>query len=155
MLRIFKQYYPVRNAIFVFGEGVFIFVSVIIASWLLLGKESLGIQIWLLPKALLITATCQICLYYNDLYDLKVTDTYLELGIRLLQALGFSAIFLALVYFLFPQVIISEGIFIVSIVFVIVLIVTWRIGYTQILKLGLFNQKIIILGSSDTAKEIV
>lgn len=154
MLRLFKQYYPIRNAIFVLGEGIFIFLSVILACWLLLGKEDFHFEYLLILKILLITVTCQVCLYYNDLYDLKITDTLTELSIRLLQALGASAIFLAIVYFIFPGVIISEGIFIISTVFVIVLLVSWRIGYTQILNRGLFNQKIIILGSSDTAKEI-
>ncbi len=154
MLRFFKQYYPVRNALFVFGEGIFIFLSVIVASRLLLGNDNTIFHQVLLLKALLITITCQACLFYNDLYDLKITDTFAELGIRLLQALGASAIILALIYFVFPNCIISEGIFIVSIAFVIVMIVSWRIGYTKILSLGLFNQKIMLLGSSDIAKEI-
>lgn len=154
MLRLFKQYYPIRNALFVLGEGIFIFLAVFIACWLLLGGQTILFQIDVILKALLITITCQACLYYNDLYDLKVTDTLTELGIRLLQALGAAAILLAIIYFIFPDFIISEGIFIISIAFIIVLIVSWRIGYNRILSLGLFNQKIIILGSSDTAIEI-
>lgn len=154
MLRLFKQYYPIRNALFVLGEGIFIFLAVIIACWILLGGQTILFQTAVILKALLITITCQACLYYNDLYDLKVTDTLTELGIRLLQALGAAAILLAIIYFVFPDFIISEGIFIISIAFIIVLIVSWRIGYTRILSLGLFNQKIIILGSSDTAVEI-
>jgi len=154
MLRIFKKYYPIRNALFVFGEGIFIFLAVIIACRVLLGGDTLLFQIDVVLKALLITITCQACLYYNDLYDLKVTDTLTELGIRLLQALGAAAILLAIVYFIFPNFIISEGIFIISIAIIIVLIVSWRIGYTHVLRLGLFNQKIIILGSSNTAIEI-
>ena len=39
MLRLFKQYYPVRNAVFVVGEGIFIFLSVIFASWIVLGNK--------------------------------------------------------------------------------------------------------------------
>lgn len=154
MLRLFKKYYPIRNALFVLGEGVFIFFAVIISCRLLLGGGNLLFQIDVVLKALLITIACQVCLYYNDLYDLKVTDTMTELGIRLLQALGAAAILLAVVYFIFPGFIISEGIFIISIAIIIVLIVSWRIGYTQVLRLGLFNQKIIILGSSKTAIEI-
>jgi len=154
MLRIFRKYYPIRNALFVFGEGIFIFVAVILACRFLLGADTLLFQINIVLKALLITVTCQVCLYYNDLYDLKVTDTLTELGIRLLQALGAAAILLAVVYFIFPGFIISEGIFIISIANVIILIVSWRIGYTQVLRLGLFNQNIIILGSSDLAIEI-
>jgi len=37
-------------------------------------------------KIFLITIVCQICLYFYDLYDLKVTDNLFELTIRLLQA---------------------------------------------------------------------
>ena len=93
MLRIFKQYYPIRNALFVLGEGIAIFLAVIIASKILLGDQTVLFHLDVVLKTLLITVTCQLCLYYNDLYDLKVTDTLVELGIRLLQALGASAIF--------------------------------------------------------------
>jgi sugar transferase (PEP-CTERM system associated) len=154
MLRIFRQYYPIRNALFVLGEGLVIFLSVIIASKLLLGNDNSLFQYTILLKALLITVICQACLFYNDLYDLKVTDTFIELGIRLLQALGASAILLALVYFIFPACIISQGIFIASTAIVIILVVSWRVGYTKILNLGLFNQKIMVLGSSSIATEI-
>ncbi len=154
MLRIFKKYYPIRNALFVFGEGIFIFLSVIIASRLVLGTESSLLDHGLFLKALLITVICQVCLFYNDLYDLKITDTLVELGIRLLQALGASAILLALIYFVFPDCIISEGIFIISTAIAIIMIVSWRIGYTKILNLGLFNQKVMLLGSSVIAKAI-
>jgi sugar transferase (PEP-CTERM system associated) len=154
MLRIFKQYYPIRNALFVLGEGLAIFLSVIIASRLLLGNDNSLFQYTVLLKALLITVICQTCLFYNDLYDLKITDTFIELGIRLLQALGASAILLALVYFVFPACIISQGIFIVSTAIVIILIVSWRLGYSKILNLGMFNQKIMVLGSSAIATEI-
>ncbi len=154
MLRLFKQYYPIRNALFVLGEGVFIFLSVLFSCRLLIGGSAQLFQGDVVLKSLLITITCQMCLYYNDLYDLKVTDTLLELGIRLFQALGAAAILLAVIYFIFPKFIISGGIFIISITFIIILIVSWRIGYTRVLNIGLFNQKIIIIGSSDTAIEI-
>jgi len=154
MIRLFKQYYPIRNAIFVLGEGIIIFLSVIIACWIIIGDQELHMGPALLMKALLITFCCQVCLYYNDLYDLRITDTSIELGVRLLQALGTAAIILALVYFFFPTVVISEGIFFVSIAIVIMFIVSWRIVYTHILNQGLFNEKIIILGSSETAREI-
>ena len=154
MLRIFKQYYPVRNAFFVVGEGLFIFFSVIIARWLLIGHDFILEDHALLFKTLLISVVCQLFLYYNDLYDLNVTDTYQELFIRLLQALGASAIFLAGVYFLFPACIIGSGVFIVSICFVIAFIVLWRVGYTHVLNRGLFDKNIVLLGSGELARNI-
>ncbi|MEA1948708.1 MAG: capsular biosynthesis protein CpsE, partial [Thermodesulfobacteriota bacterium] len=101
MLRIFKQYYPIRNIFFFIGEGLVIYISVIFASWILLKAESFSFDLWMYLKIFLITFICQTCLYYNDLYDLTVTDSFLELGIRLLQSLGASAIFLAGVYIIF------------------------------------------------------
>ena len=146
MLRLFKQYYPIRNAIFVVGEGLSIFLSVIFASWLVIGHDFILTDQIILLKTLLIASVVQLCLYFNNLYDLNVTGSYQELFIRLLQALGVSAILLALIYFLFPGCIIGRGIFIVSICFVVVFIVVWRTAYTHVLNHGLFDQKIILLG---------
>jgi len=154
MLQIFKKYYPLRNIFFVFGEGIFIYASVLLASVIILGQEFFIPDHRLLMKVFLITVVCQSCLYYNDLYDLKITDSFKELGVRLLQALGFAAIFLAFFYTLFPNAIIGTGIFLVSICFVILLIVSWRLGYSLILNRGLFNQKIILLGSGELVKNI-
>lgn len=155
MLRILKQYFPLRNALFVIGEGFFLLFSVLIATQLLLkgyDPESF-FQIFL--KSLLIAIICQACLYYNDLYDLNVTDSIKELCIRLLQALGASAILLAVIYIIFPSLIIGRGIFGASIAIVVVFIVSWRIAYAQILKRGLFDQNIILLGSGKLSKDII
>jgi len=155
MLRIFKQYYPIRNIFFVIGEGLVIYASVFLASWIVIKTEPAGFSHWLWLKIFLITFVCQTLLYYNDLYDLTVTDSFLELGIRLLQSLGASAIFLALVYIIFPEAIIGQGIFFVSIGFIILLIVSWRFGYKLILDRNLFNRNIILMGSGDLAKNII
>jgi sugar transferase (PEP-CTERM system associated) len=154
VLQIFKKYYPMRNIFFVAGEGFFIFISVILASMIILGQESFVLNSQLLMKVFLITAVCQACLYFNDLYNLKITNSFNELGIRLLQALGFAAIFLAIFYILFPDAIIASGIFFITVFFAILLIGSWRFGYSLILNQGLFNQKIILLGSGDLINDI-
>jgi sugar transferase (PEP-CTERM system associated) len=155
MLRIFKQYYPIRNIFFIIVEGLAIYISVTFASWIFLKAESFAFDLWFYFKILLITLIFQTCLYYNDLYDLRVTDSFLELGIRLLQALGASAIFLAGIYIIFPGVIIGHGVFAISVCFVILIVVSWRFCYKIILDHGLFNQKIILLGSDGLAKDII
>ena len=154
MLRIFKKYYPVRNIFFVVGECFFIYASVLTASLVVFGPGSFSLDFGLLLKIFLITFVCQICLYYNDLYDLKATNSASELGIRLLQALGFAAILLAFLYIIFPKAIIARGIFVISICLIIMLIVSWRFFYSMILSNGIFNQKIILLGSGDVIKDI-
>ena len=154
MLRFFKKYYPIRNIFFVIGEGLFIFVSVFLASWIILGPDAFIYDHYILLKILLITFVCQSCLYYNDLYDLTISDSYNEISLRLLQALGIAAIFLAFIYLIVPQAVIGTGIFVVSLGFVILLIVSWRFCYTLVLNRGLFNQNIILLGSADLVGDI-
>jgi sugar transferase (PEP-CTERM system associated) len=154
MLRVFKQYYPIRNIFFVIGEGLVIYVSVFLAALILLGTESFATDSWLFLKILLITFVCQACLYYTDLYDLTITDDFKELGIRLLQALGFASIILAFIYLIFPTTIIGTGIFVVSIGILILLIVSWRFSYSLVLNHGFFNQKIILLGRGKLAENI-
>ena len=155
MLRLLKRYYPVRNAIFVVCEGGLIFLSVFVALWL---QETHGVSgqlhEWAPLKITLITFICLLCLYYNDLYDIQVTDSFPELGIRLLQALGAAAILLAGLYLLFPGLIIGRSIFLVSSAILIVMIVSWRFCYSQVLSRGLFDQKIILLGFSELARDI-
>ncbi len=155
MLRIFRQYYPIRNIFFVIGESLFIYNSVLVANWILSGSGHLVIDQWLFLKILLIAFVCQACLYYNDLYDLNVADNFSELGVRLLQSLGCAAIFLSCIYLIFPQTIIRKGVFILSVGFAILFIVSWRLCYTIVLNRGMFNKKIILLGSSDLVKNII
>ncbi len=147
MLRLFRQYYPIRNLFFVAGEGLVIYASFLLASLALQGPSVVEKDPWIALKSLLITLVCQACLYYNDLYDLKVTDTLKELTIRLVQSLGFAAVILALVYVLFPRTEVSTATFAVSVGLVVLLVASWRFGYSIVLQRGLFNQKIMLLGS--------
>jgi sugar transferase (PEP-CTERM system associated) len=155
MLRLFRKYYPIRNVIFASGEGLVIYLSVIIAAYIKLGNDLHIFDDWIVLKSMLITVVCQMALYYNDLYDLQVTNNYTELGIRLLQALGIATIFFGIAYYLIPQLMIGEGIFVIMIGLLILLIVSWRIGYTLVLEKGLFNQKLIIIGSGELAIGII
>ncbi len=154
MLRFFKKYYPIRNVFFVIGESLFIFLSVFLSSLIILGQGFLDHDHYLILKILLIAIVCQTCLYYNDLYDIKFSENFKELGLRLLQALGFTAIFLSLIYFIIPKAMIGPGIFLISICFIVLIIISWRFCYTIALEHGLFNQKIILLGSADLIGKI-
>ncbi len=154
MLRVLKHY-PLRNAFFVVGEGATIFVSVFISCLIVFGIESFVFDKWLLFKILLITFICQMCLYYNDLYDMNVADSFPELSIRLLQALGAAAIFLAGIYIILPATIIGQWIFEISIGFVVLLIACWRFCYKIILYHGMFDKKILLLGSGELRKNII
>lgn len=154
MLSILRQYFPVRNMLFFILEGCVIFSCFLLSTVLLTFSSSYWFDLMLVLRILLITAIIQTCLYYNDLYDFDIVSQIPEIIIRLLQSLGVTSILLAGVYFLFPLVILDQKIYILSIFFLIFFIIFWRVGYLHILNKGMYNQRIIILGSSKLAKDI-
>ncbi len=155
MLRFLKQYYPIRNIVFYIIEGIVIFASVLLATVLLTFSDSYWFDVMLCLRIVLVTFVCQAALYYNDLYDFQVAVDLPEISIRLLQSLGVTAIVLAFIYFAFPLAIIDQGIFVLSILFLLVFIIGWRFVYIYcVLNNGYFNENIIILGSSDLAIDI-
>lgn len=140
--------------LFFFLEGCVIFSCFLLSTALLTFSNSYWFDLILILRILLITAILQTCLYYNDLYDFDIASQIPEIIIRLLQSLGVASILLACVYFLFPIVILDQKIYILSIFILIFFIIFWRVGYLHILNKGIFNQRIIILGSSKLAKDI-
>jgi sugar transferase (PEP-CTERM system associated) len=156
IVRIFDQYIPVRKIAFFFLESVFIMAMVIAGTYLRFAGDTVRLVAYegLFFKALLIVGSAQFSLYYFDLYDLKIFRSNLELAIRLLQSLGVSSLLLAVLYYLFPLLIIGRGIFLISLGFIGVVIVSWRIIYNHILKTRQFDQKIMIVGCGPLAKSI-
>lgn len=153
-LRVFKKDLPLRNLLFVIGEGALIYAAVLIAAFLRLDSASFLYR-EVLGKAIVIMAVCQTCLYYNELYNLKVTDTALEMSLRLTKALGIASILLALVYYCIPSLLIGHDIFFITLVFLIILIVSWRFGYYWILKKKMFTEKVMILEGGMLSQEII
>src|SRR5438477_484428 len=81
----------------------------------------------MLPKALVITSICQVCLYYGDLYDNPhVAKNRAELLIRTLQALGVTLLILAAVYTLFPKLTVDRGVLAPAAGLAVGAVVAWR-----------------------------
>ena len=112
----------------------------------------LGI-IW--PKVLLIAIIAQLSLYFNDLYESKTSDSNIDLASRLIQSVGITSIILAIIYFLWPDMIIGTWIFFVSLIFLLLFLVSWRLLYSVVIKRKMFAEKAIILGSDELARNIL
>jgi len=157
MIRIFRQYFSITSFVFVLGEGLLIYWAVFWATYFIfhLDLELLSIQpmIWL--KILLITIITQASLYFNDLYEKKSIDNYIDLFTRLIQSIGITSIVLAVIYFLFPSIMIGRWIFFISIIFLLLLLVSWRLLYSLVMRRKLFAEKAIILGSGELARDIL
>jgi sugar transferase (PEP-CTERM system associated) len=156
IIPFFKRDISLRQVFFVIGEGVLIYAAILTAAFIHSGSVyDSFLSGEALSKGLLILVICQTTLYYNELYNLKVTDTQLELGLRLTKALGIASIILALVYFLLPSLILGRGIFFISLLLLVLLIIPWRFAYNWVLKKKMFTEKILILGSGRISQEII
>jgi len=104
-----------------------------------------------LVKALLLAGITQACLYYADLYDLRVVSDRRELFIRLLQALGAASFILAGVYYWLPAIFIGRGVFTIAVVLIVALVGGWRLLYDWIGRHVAPRERLLIVGTSAAA----
>lgn len=157
MIRLFKQYISIHKLIFIFGEGLLIFLAALLATYFFIGRgvglvDTLAI-IW--PKLLLVTFITQLSLYFNDLYEFKSTDNLLDLASRLIQAIGITSIILAIVYFLWPELVIGQWVFFISLIFLLLFISSWRFLYSLVIRKRLFSEKAILLGAGELSHDLL
>ena len=155
MVRVFRNLYTIRNMFYIFTEGFFIYLSVIVSSLIILNGSIDLFDFWLHIRSGVIAFTCIICLYYNSVYDITLTRDYSELSIRLLQAFGVALIVLAGIYAIFQNMIICRGLFLIYLPIVMCLISIWRFLYLIVLKKGFMNQRVIVVGSGEIAEDII
>ncbi len=156
MVKLFERYYPVRRILFFFGETVFILAIItLVFLWKVGGDLSYldDYHLWL--KILFILVVCQISLYYFDLYRFKPGDNLFETSVRICQALGVASIITGFAYIAFPQLILLQGTFLISLVFFIIAAVSWRLVYLWAIKNDFLNEKVVLLGSGKLAAEII
>jgi sugar transferase (PEP-CTERM system associated) len=101
-----------------------------------------------LLKTLLLAGIMQACLYYADLYDLRVVSERRELFIRLLQALGAASFILAGVYYWLPAVFIGRGVFTIAIGLIVGLVGGWRLLYDWIGRHLAPRERLLLVGTS-------
>ena len=103
MIRLFKVYYPLRTLVLLAGEALIVWLSFVLGtmlrnqdSWLLLNVEGGYLKI------LAVTGIVLLLSHWLDLYDSSSLDKIWEQGLRILVVIGFVALTLSAVGFLFP-----------------------------------------------------
>jgi sugar transferase (PEP-CTERM system associated) len=143
----------VRIATLVLLETTLIVSAVPLAAYVRLGDVAWDIAANEngLAKTLLVAFVAQACLYYADLYDLKVVADRRELFIRIVQALSSASFILAAIYFWFPALIIGRGVFMVAAAIVIVLVIGWRVAFDWLSRRVRPRERLLLVGTSPAA----
>jgi sugar transferase (PEP-CTERM system associated) len=106
----------------------------------------------MLSKIVIVTALCQLCFYYNDLYDLTVVQSNRELVVRLLQAAGAATIVLAVACVIVPTLILDPGTFVTALGVFVVAVLTWRITFNHLARDPHLEERVLIVGTGKTAR---
>jgi sugar transferase (PEP-CTERM system associated) len=150
-MQVFNRYVSTRGLTVFAGELLLIFGSVALAAFLQ-HTPDLSANLW---KIALVTVVCQLCLYYNDFYDLTVVHSNRELIVRLLQAAGAASIVLAAIYFVNPRLMIGNGIFVSALFVFLVAILGWRLAFNGLTgSLKLDEERVLFVGTGETARKV-
>jgi sugar transferase (PEP-CTERM system associated) len=149
-MQLFNRYVSTRSLTVFAGELLLIFGSVALAA-LLQNTPDLTANFW---KIALVTVICQLCLYYNDFYDLTVVHSNRELVVRLLQAAGAASIVLAVLYFVRPQLMIGSGIFVSALFVFLIAILGWRLAFNQLTGSLKLEERVLFVGTGETARKV-
>src|SRR3954453_22016492 len=152
-MQVFNRNVSVRG-LTVFGfEIVLISGSMALAASLHGGFTSAAADA-VLWKIAAVTALCELCFYYNDLYDLTVVHSNRELVVRLLQAAGAATIVLSAACVVFPTLLLDPSTFVTALGVFVIAVLTWRIAFNRFAHDPHLEERLLIVGTGLTARKL-
>src|SRR6185503_13586492 len=119
------------------------------AIWIRFGSEASELLssalIW--AKIIALLLVMQGAFYIFGLYDFSTIRQRATLYMRLFQATGFASIALAVVFYLFPRLMLGRGVFLVSLLLMLTVMSCWRMFATWLLGHPRLAERILILGT--------
>ena len=136
---------------------VFGFETILISGSVLLAAQVHGVlghaagTLW---KVVLVTALCELCFYYNDLYDLTRVHGRTELVVHVLQGTGAAAIALAVLSVVLPSILLGGGTFITTLGMLLVAIPLWRLAFLGLTTDPYLEDRVLIVGTGTLAQTV-
>ncbi len=108
-----------------------------------------------MQSAIVVVVTvCLACFYCNDLYDLSAGHGGVDRVLRIQQSLGAASLLLGGLYFLFPDLLLGRGVFIIGMILVAIFIFLSRNILDRAWHLTAPMQRVVILGTGQLALEL-
>jgi sugar transferase (PEP-CTERM system associated) len=139
------------------GLTVFGFETVLVSGSILVAAAvhgSLPYATGALWKVVIVTAVCELCFYYNDLYDLTRVHAKQALAVGVLQGIGAAAIALAAVSAFVPSLLIGSGTFVTVMVLLLVVVPIWRLAFDGLTNDPHLEERVLVVGSGELARVV-
>ncbi|MGA9388934.1 MAG: TIGR03013 family XrtA/PEP-CTERM system glycosyltransferase [Candidatus Sulfotelmatobacter sp.] len=156
MIRLFKVYYPLRTLVLLAGEALIVWTSFVLAtmwrsqdSWLLLNVEGGYIKI------LVVTLVVLLLSHWLDLYDSASFDKNWEQSLRILMVMGFVALALSAVGFLFPGFLPGNDSALLGLIILTFTLFCWRGAYSWMVKQPFLRERVYVLGTGERAERLM
>ena len=156
MIRLFKVYYPLRTLVLLAGEALIVWVSFVLGtmlrsadSWLLLNVEGGYLKI------LVVTGIVLLLSHWLDLYDSSSLAKNWEQSLRILLVIGFVALALSAVGFLFPNFMPGNGSALLGVIILTITLFCWRGAYCWMVKQPFLRERVYVLGTGERAERLV
>lgn len=142
-----------RSATLIAFETTLILLAVAVAAYARLGHYAWDVLLEDngFAKTLLVAGVSQTCLYYADLYNLRLVSDRRELFIRIVQALGVASFILAVLYYWFPALVIGRGVFSIAVCLMVTFVVGWRMSFEWLSRRVRPRERLLLVGTSAAA----
>jgi sugar transferase (PEP-CTERM system associated) len=142
-----------RSFVLVAGETALLAAAVVISSVLVGGPHAweLLADNTAILRVLLIVVVCQLCLHYADLYDLRTMTTKRDFVSRLMRAIGATSLILGIAYWLFPLLVVEQGVFLLSAALAALLVMAWRSAFEVVTARLAPRERLLLVGTSPAA----
>ena len=159
MLRVFNQYVSPKTVLLMVVESAVIALSLLCAVKLRFWNDPAEFSSYVsfpdfAVQSTVIVLVCLACFYFNELYDLRTGYGTVERVLRIEQSLGAASLLLGCLYFLFPNLLLSRGVFLIGMVLVTAFVMLTRKLLDTMWQLTVPTQRVMILGTGPLALEI-
>ena len=149
-MQVFERYVsPHEFLVFAF-EILLIPGALVVAVILQQPAGAPGVLWKVLPAAVL----CQLCLYYNDFYDLRLVHSGSELLVRLIQAVGATTMALGIVYLAVPSVALHPAAVLRSLTMLGLTVLAWRLLFNRLVAASPLVENTIVIGTGVAARAV-
>ena len=156
MMRLFGHYLPRSVMVLALMETLALFASIYGGQYLRLSLEGLVTipisQSW--PQYLIFIGTIQVVMLGFGLYQRETCRSLRQTAMTLMMALPFSALVLALIFFLAPDIAVWRSVFVSGFAVAILILPLVRWSFVKIVDLDRFKRRLLVLGAGRLASRI-